>query len=55
MSNLIFKKIASSTLLLSAIVAFGLIFIASSTYEAILALALTFISGCLGIIIDKDL
>ncbi len=54
MTDLIFRRVISSILLLSAIVALNLVIIASSTYEAALAMALSLVAGSLGLAIAKE-
>ena len=49
MKDKTFRRVISSILLLSAIVALSLVFIASSTYEVVLALALSMVAGSLGL------
>lgn len=49
-----FRRVISSVLLLSAIVALSLVIIASSTYEVVLAMTLSLIAGSLGLAVAKD-
>jgi hypothetical protein len=55
MTDLIFRRVISSILLLSAIASLNLVIIASSTYEAALAMTLSLIiAGSLGLAIAKE-
>lgn len=54
MTDKTFRRVISSILLLSAIVALSLVFIASSTYEVVLALALSMVAGSLGLAVAKE-
>lgn len=54
MTDKTFRRVISSILLLSAIVALSLVLIASSTYEVVLALSLSIIAGSLGLAVAKE-
>jgi hypothetical protein len=54
MTDKMYARIISTILLACAIVALATILIASSTYEAVLSLALTFVAGSLGLAVARD-
>lgn len=54
MTDKTFRRVISSILLLSAIVALSLVLIASSTYEVVLALSLSMVAGSLGLAVAKE-
>ena len=54
MTDKTFRRVISSILLLSAIVALSLVIIASSTYEVVLALSLSLVAGSLGLAVAKE-
>lgn len=54
MTDKTFRRVISSILLLSAIVALSLVIIASSTYEVVLALSLSMVAGSLGLAVAKE-
>jgi hypothetical protein len=54
MTDLIFRRVTSSILLLCAIVALSLVIIASSTYEVVLALSLSLVAGSLGLAVIRE-
>jgi hypothetical protein len=54
MSDKIYARIISTILLACAIVALASSTIASSTYEVVLSLSLTFVAGTLGLAVARD-
>ena len=54
MTDKIFRRVISSILLLSACIALSLVIIASSTYEVVLAMALSLIAGTLGLAVIRE-
>jgi len=54
MTDKIFRRVISSMLLLSTCIALSLVIIASSTYEVVLAMALSLVAGSLGLAIAKE-
>ncbi len=54
MTDKTFRRVISSILLLSAIVALSLVIIASSTYEVVLAMTLSMVAGSLGLAVAKE-
>lgn len=54
MTNKMYARFISSILLGCAIAALSLTFIASSTFDAVLSIALTFVAGTLGLAVARD-
>ena len=55
MTDKIFRRVISSILLLSACIALSLVIIASSTYEVVLAMALSLVASLLGLAAIREL